>query len=826
MPLVTPKRILLIMGSSSLLARIDLLIALFCLTSLAHSPTAIETHTIDISRAATQPVMGQLKMGGANPAGVRIEANNQYLTLDDKPWTPVVGEMHYSRTDPAQWGDDLEKMKAGGISLVSCYVIWIHHEEVQGQFDFAGSKDLRKFVQACNAHGLKVWLRIGPWAHGEVRNGGIPDWVMQKCGKAIRTSDPTFMGFTRLLYRQVSQQVQGLLWKDGGPIVGIQVDNEMRNNPNYLVALKALAKDVGLDAPLYSMTGWDGARATPGELLMMYGGYPDGFWMDKEKGIAKAGRKNYFFLPTRDDSTIAQDLQTGPRALDAGYRSTYPYLCCEIGGGMAISYLRRPLIAPDDVVAEAICKLGSGANMLGYYMYHGGVNPAGKLSTLQESQETDYPNDMPVMNYDFQAPIGAFGEIHPVYNPLRRLHLFINDFGPLLATMPAVFPGDGPKSMDDVSALRYCVRTDGKSGFIFINNYERGAKLAEHSNVIVNPASSSTAINVASGDYQILPFNLDMNGITLKSTNAQLLCKLHRADADTFVFFMSGSEQPSFRFPPSDQIEITGAMSASGSDGMLQKDIQAAPKLNSEFIARRGASTVKILVIDNESSLHACKATSPSGDSLIISQANLTFSNGKINLSTIESADMNVKIYPHPTGASDGGALTSIDDWSFANYAIAATPAPDVSVKIEQTKPPGEAPAITIGKRNKPEPPSDDAFNAAAGVWHLTLPANALDNVANLWLHIHYTGNIARLYIGDKLIDDDFYFGKPMDISVNRFAPEILTQGLTLKVLPLRKDFPVYIQEDRMPAFGGNGQAVGLEKVTATPEYHATMKLP
>ena len=82
----------------------------------------------------------------------------------------------------------------------------------------------------------------------------------------------------------------------------------------------------------------------------------------------------------------------------------YPYLTCEIGGGMMNSYHRRILVNPKDVEATTLIKLGSGSTLLGYYMYHGGVNPEGRLSTLMESQDTGYWNDMPVKNYDFQAP--------------------------------------------------------------------------------------------------------------------------------------------------------------------------------------------------------------------------------------------------------------------------------------------------------------------------------------------------------------------------------------------------------------------------------------
>ena len=57
--------------------------------------------------------------------------------------------------------------------------------------------------------------------------------------------------------------------------------------------------------------------------------------------------------------------------------------------------LRRTYPYPEDIQAQAWCMLGAGANLLGYYMYHGGVNPDGKDTTLQEARETGYFNDLP-----------------------------------------------------------------------------------------------------------------------------------------------------------------------------------------------------------------------------------------------------------------------------------------------------------------------------------------------------------------------------------------------------------------------------------------------
>lgn len=77
------------------------------------------------------------------------EYNQNYLMKDKKPWFPVMGEMHYSRYKKELWEESLRKIKAGGVSIVSMYVIWIHHEEEEGVFDFEGCRDVGTFVKLC-----------------------------------------------------------------------------------------------------------------------------------------------------------------------------------------------------------------------------------------------------------------------------------------------------------------------------------------------------------------------------------------------------------------------------------------------------------------------------------------------------------------------------------------------------------------------------------------------------------------------------------------------------------------------------------------------------
>ena len=408
------------------------------------------------------------------------------LIIDGKRLCPVMGEIHYSRLPAAEWPGEVRKMREGGVTLVATYVFWNHIEEEENRFDWSGQRNLRRFLEVCRDEGMPVILRMGPWCHGEVRNGGLPDWLFTK-GCKMRSRDSVFLDFTARLYRQIYTQVQGLQWKDGGPVIAAQFDNEYRGPAEYLLDLKRIALSIGFDLPFYTRTGWP-ELSTPmpfGEMLPLYGDYADGFW-DKD---VKEGVGNYYkafnFKAFRSSTAIGTDVLGRQEEKVAGSDADYPYFTCELGGGMATAYHRRPFISADDTYSMALVKLGSGSNLLGYYMYHGGTNPTGLYTSLNECQTSPFTanNDLPLLTYDFQAPLGEFGQPYPQYYRLRPLHLFMHDFGALLAPMTASFPGPQDLKRGEDSGLRWAVRSDGRSAFIFVNNYERLAKLKAKSGV-------------------------------------------------------------------------------------------------------------------------------------------------------------------------------------------------------------------------------------------------------------------------------------------------------------------------------------------------------
>ena len=57
-----------------------------------------------------------------------------------------------------------------------------------------------------------------------------------------------------------------------------------------------------MDVPLYTVTGWGDGSVPPGEVIPLWGGYPDESWVPNIEKIT--GRGNYAFGSFRDDETI------------------------------------------------------------------------------------------------------------------------------------------------------------------------------------------------------------------------------------------------------------------------------------------------------------------------------------------------------------------------------------------------------------------------------------------------------------------------------------------------------------------------------------------
>ena len=397
---------------------------------------------------------------GANvaPNGDRIDVTSKCLRMNGRPLIPLMGEMHYSRVPRGEWAKSLVTMKEGGISIVSTYVFWNHHEWKEGEWDFSGNRDLSAFLGEVKKAGLWSVVRIGPWAHGECREGGFPDWLVdkaygwaggdaKKARQLLRSRDARFLAETKKLFERVSREVAPHFWKNGGAVIGVQLENESRGPWPYYQALKKLAVDAGYDVPMYTRTGWprlNGPETTFGEIIPLYGDYAEGFWDRELKSMPGAYKEAFLMRPARTSAVIATEQLGAQKSEDAKGAEKYPYFTCELGGGMASSYHRRLLMEPMDAFALTVVKLGSGSNLPGFYMYHGGTNPTDFGVNMAESQRDRFTNwnDLPVVSYEFMAPVSEFGEPQYAYWMIRALADFCRENAEELAVADPVFTSE------------------------------------------------------------------------------------------------------------------------------------------------------------------------------------------------------------------------------------------------------------------------------------------------------------------------------------------------------------------------------------------------
>jgi len=477
-----------------------------------------------------------------------------------------------------------------------------------------------------------------------------------------------------------------------------------------------------------------------------------------------------------------------------------------------------------------VVKLGSGVALYGYYMFHGGTNPEGKKTTLQESQPTGYPNDLPVKTYDFQAPIGEFGQMNQSYGVLKTLNLFLADFGADLAPMSSYFPKRMPESKHDTQTPRVAARIQDGRGFIFVNNYQRTYHLPEHRNFQVRLKLPSGVVDVPrvpvtlpSGTYAIWPVNLDVGGTRLRFATAQPLCKLD--DPNTLIFFAWPGIAPEFAF---EEKEGTSVDSPHGQiarehgiayvDG-FEPGTQVAIRLH-----QKNGSDVNIVVLSRGEALNTWEAKVGGREQLILSAAQIYVDHESLHVLTDDASQLTLGFFPALEHAVAGFARDG-EDGIFQRYS-ARTQLIRVSAQVEKTGDAGADPPPRMGKEMMGAvialAPEDSDFGSAAS-WAIHVPC-VEPAAAKVFLRITYEGDVARLYSGGKLLTDNFYNGTPWLIGLNR-VPCQQWDRLELKILPLRNQAPIYLPEGARPAASPNGQVVKLNEVQVVPEYEATMNL-
>ena len=605
------------------------IIITYLLLTFAYSAQA--QYQIDLSKIKPVPLK-YLQMGNTGPAGKEIRVNNLYMAEGGVPQLPVMGEIHYGRMDARYWRDALLKMKASGVNIVATYCLWSSHEELEGELSWQGNLNIRHFIELCKELDMKVHLRIGPYCNAEIRNGGLPDWIVANKNLTTRSNDPLYLEYTRRWYQSLYNQIKGLLWKEGGPIMALQLENEYVNPGmiiSHLLNLKKMAVEIGFDVPLYSMTHWMDSEYPKGEIVPYAGFYIEAPWTASGKNEIPTSNFEFFTYNRLSDNIGTDIIKTeGDVETLSGENNDSPFFTCEIGVGTTAFYQRRAVV-PEEMAGENInLRLGCGANMMGYYMYAGGTNPVGKTHTYQSSG--------PRVSYDYQAPIREFGTLGTVMQETKKYNYFMNDFGTALA--PAV--AHLPTSNQNRENLQWAIRSNEETGYLFCSNYLYKHSRKDYKNVqfsvklkdelIRMPRKKATIKN---GTYFLWPFNQQLSSILLKYSTTQPVCSLKEGNDNTYFFFEDDY------IPGEYLIEDKNIQDIKVNNGICKKEKnryfinQLTPGKECRIeITKDNGSTVRFITLAEEESDHIWKGTLKGKEFVAISNSSLIYDNDKITL--------------------------------------------------------------------------------------------------------------------------------------------------------------------------------------------------
>jgi len=107
----------------------------------------------------------------------------------------------------------------------------------------------------------------------------------------------------------------------------------------------------------------------------------------------------------------------------------------------------------------------------------------------------------------------------------------------------------------------------------------------------------------------------------------------------------------------------------------------------------------------------------------------------------------------------------------------------------------------------------DEAPWKDAAIYKLDIPETAVNS--RLILNLNYIGDAARLYLGDKLIDDHFYNGDPMPVALWRL-PVDQWSTLRLKILPYSDALDSRLPDMAKRKIAAAKAASTLDEVTVT----------
>jgi beta-galactosidase len=310
--------------------------------------------------------------------------------LDGLPYQIISGEIHPARIPAEYWRHRIKMAKAMGCNTISAYIFWNYHESEEGVYDFStGNHNLGEFIKIVQEEEMWLILRPGPYVCAEWEFGGIPPYLLRIPDIKLRCMDPRYMAAAERYITRLAEEIRPYLVTREGPLLMIQIENEygsFGNDRNYLMRLKEVWREQGIDVPTFTGDG-------PTTYMLEAGSLP-GSAVGLDPGSSQA------------DFDLAKRMNPGVPVFSS---ETYPGWLTHWG---------EKWVKPD--VAELLKDvkfLMENKKSFNFYVIHGGTNFG--FTAGANSGGKGYEPD--VTSYDYDAPVNEQGQATPKYLALREL---------------------------------------------------------------------------------------------------------------------------------------------------------------------------------------------------------------------------------------------------------------------------------------------------------------------------------------------------------------------------------------------------------------------
>jgi beta-galactosidase len=286
--------------------------------------------------------------------------------------------------------------------------------------------------------------------------------------------------------------------------------------------------------------------------------------------------------------------------------------------------------------------------------------------------------------------------------------------------MPPTMPDQQPAGRDDVTTLRWAVRSDGVGGFVFVNNYERLKSMPAKKGVqftlqlasrsFMFPAEPAT---IPADSCFLWPFNFDLGrGVRLAWATAQPICAVDDDEVRTVFFAETTGVPAQFAFEQADS-------------GVTVRSVEPGRAVALTLPAV-GDGRVQIVLLSDADSLALWKGTWQGRDRVFLTRAGLIIDGDMLRLASPDPAELTVGICPTPVSVkTEAGMLEVVPDGVFARCTAVVPRAVTPQVELDSIQTAGPPRTIPLGaiRQAVAAAPEDADFKKAA-VWRIKLPAD------------------------------------------------------------------------------------------------------